>query len=58
MFEEDETVAFDEEAQYVGRICRQDDPNQVLVDKVHRQNEKCVSGPPVSARLAPYAWCV
>ena len=34
MFEWDETVAFDEEAQYVGRICRQEDPNQVLVDKV------------------------
>jgi len=27
-------VAFDEEAQYVGRICRQEDPNQVLVDKI------------------------
>ena len=34
MFKWDDTVAFDEEAQYVGRICRQEDPNQVLVDKV------------------------
>ena len=34
MFEWDKTVAFDKEAQYVGRICRQEDPNQVLVDKV------------------------
>ena len=34
MFEWDKTVAFDEEAQYVGRICRQEDPNQVLVDRV------------------------
>ena len=34
MFEWDETMAFNEEAQYVGRICRQEDPNQVLVDKV------------------------
>ena len=34
MFEWDDTVAFDEEEQYVGRICRQEDPNQVLVDKV------------------------
>ena len=34
MFEWDETVAFDEEGQYVARICRQEDPNQVLVDKV------------------------
>ena len=34
MFEWDETVAFDEEAQYVGRICREEDPNPVLVDKV------------------------
>ena len=34
MFKCDKTVAFDEEAQYVGRICRQEDPNQVLVDKV------------------------
>ena len=30
----DETVVFDEEAQYVGRICRQEDPNQVLLDKI------------------------
>jgi len=34
MFEWDETVAFDEEAQYVGRICRQEDPKQVLLDKI------------------------
>ena len=34
MFEWDDTVAFVEEAQYVGRICRLEDPNQVLVDKV------------------------
>jgi len=27
-------VAFDEEAQYVGRICRQEDANQVLLDKI------------------------
>ena len=34
MFEWDETVAFDEEVQYVGRIGRQEDLKQVLVDKV------------------------
>jgi len=34
MFEWDETVAFDEDAQYVGRICWQEDPNQVLLDKI------------------------
>ena len=34
MFEWDETVAFDEEAQYVGRTCLQEDPNQVLLDKI------------------------
>ena len=34
MFEWDETVAFEEEAQYVRRICRQEDPNQVLLDKI------------------------
>ena len=34
MFEWDETGAFDEEAQYVGRTRRQEDPNQVLVNKV------------------------
>ena len=27
-------MAFDEEAQYEGRICREEDPNQVLVNKV------------------------
>jgi len=39
MFEWDETVAFDEEAQYVGRICRQEDPNQVLLDKIPQYYE-------------------
>ena len=34
MFEWDETAAFDGEVQYVGRIGRQEDRNQVLVDKV------------------------
>ena len=34
MFEWDETVASDEEAQHMERICRQEDPNQVLIDKV------------------------
>jgi len=34
MFEWDETVALDEEAEYVSRICRQEDPNQVLLDKI------------------------
>jgi len=32
-------VAFDEEAQYVGRICRQEDPNQVLLDKIPQYYE-------------------
>jgi len=39
MFEWDETVAFDKEAQYVGRICRQEDPNQVLLDKIPQYYE-------------------
>jgi len=39
MFEWDETVAFDEEAQYFGRICRQEDPNQVLLDEIPRYYE-------------------
>ena len=39
MFEWDETVAFDEEAQYVGRICRQEDPNLVLLDKIPQYYE-------------------
>jgi len=39
MFEWDETVAFDEEPQYVGRICRQEDPNQVLLDKIPQYYE-------------------
>ena len=34
MFEWDESVAFDKKAQYVVRICREEDPNQILVDKV------------------------
>ena len=39
MFEWDETVASTEEAQYVGRICRQEDPNQVLLDKIPQYYE-------------------
>ena len=39
MFQWDEKVAFDEEAQYVGRICRQEDPNQVLLDKIPQDYE-------------------
>ena len=34
MIEWDETVAFDEEGQYMGRICQQEDSNQVLLDKI------------------------
>ena len=40
MFEWDETVAYDEEAQYIGRICRQEDPNQVLLDKLPQHYEE------------------
>jgi len=40
MFEWDETVAYDEEAQYVGRICRQEDPNQVMLDEIPRHYEE------------------
>ena len=36
MFEWDETVAYDEEAQYLGRICQQEDPNQVMLDEIPR----------------------
>jgi len=39
MFKGDETVAFDVEAQYVGRIYRQEDPNQVLLDKIPQYYE-------------------
>jgi len=39
MFEWDETVAFDEEAQYVGRICRLEDTNQVLLYKIPQYYE-------------------
>jgi len=39
MFEWDERVAFEEEAQYVRRICRQEDPNQVLLDKIPQYYE-------------------
>jgi len=39
MFEWDETVAFDDEALYVGRICPQQDPNQVLLDKIPQYYE-------------------
>jgi len=38
-FESDETVAFDEAAQSVGRLCRPEDPNQVLVDKIKQYYE-------------------
>ena len=40
MFEWDETVAYDEEAQYIGRICKQEDPNQVLLDKLPQHYEE------------------
>ena len=40
IFEWDETVAYDEEAQYIGRICKQEDPNQVLLDKLPRYYEE------------------
>src|ERR1700712_5779329 len=40
MCEWDETVAYDEEAQYVGRICRQEDPNQVMLDEIPRHYEE------------------
>ena len=40
MFKWDETVAYDEEAQYIGRICRQVDPNQVLLDKLPQHYEE------------------
>ena len=39
IFEWDERVAFDEEGQYVGRICHQEDPNQVLLDKIPQYYE-------------------
>jgi len=39
IFQWDETVGFDEEAQYVGRIYRQEDPNQVLLDKIPQYND-------------------
>jgi len=34
-----ETVAFDKDAQYVGRICRYQDPNQALLDKIPQYYE-------------------
>ena len=40
IFKWDETVAYDEEAQYVGRICRQEDPNQVMLDEIPRHYEE------------------
>ena len=40
MFEWDETVAYDEEVHYVGRICRQEDPNQWMLDERPRHYEE------------------
>ena len=34
------TLAFDEKAQYVRGICRQEDQNQVLVDKVTQYDKQ------------------
>ena len=55
MFEWDETVAFDEEAQYVGRIYGQEDPNQVLVDKVpqHYKQYQSLFLASMAERLGP-----
>ena len=39
MFESDETVALDVEAQYFGRICRQEDSKEVLLVQIPQYYE-------------------
>ena len=55
MFEWDETVVFNEEAQYVRRSCRQEDPNQALVEKVgqHRRDYQILFPTSTTAKLGP-----